>query len=34
MRVAERMWMIREKEWALKDIKYYIYSLSHDEVKQ
>jgi ribosomal-protein-alanine N-acetyltransferase len=31
MRVAEKMGMTREKEWAWKDIKYYIYSQSRED---
>jgi ribosomal-protein-alanine N-acetyltransferase len=32
MRVAEKMGMTREKEWAWKDIRYYIYSQSRDDI--
>ena len=31
MRVAEKMGMTKEKEWALKDIRYYIYSQSRED---
>ena len=31
MRVAEKMGMTREKEWASGDIKYYVYSQSRED---
>lgn len=31
VRVAEKIGMVREKEWTRGDIKYYIYSQSHQE---
>jgi ribosomal-protein-alanine N-acetyltransferase len=30
MRVAEKMGMVREKEWTTADIKYYVYSQSSE----